>query len=134
MSKKDQALLIDQLKSQSAKIIGNYKRQAWAVKALDKSSNPSVEEESGGKYLAKAVLKANNGTYYPAFLTLSSKERGTVTGVYFMVEDQESFQLIPFEIAKEIMKIDESELLPFQYRTLEKVPKDEKQKNWPDFT
>ena len=61
--------LLEQLQKNPPKIIGGYKKQGWAVKALDKISNPAVEKEDNNLVTAKAVLKANDETYYPAFLT-----------------------------------------------------------------
>ncbi|PLT35736.1 hypothetical protein [Bacillus sp. V5-8f] len=125
--------LIESLKNTPPKIIGGYKKQGWAVKVLDKTSNESIESE-GGSITAKAVLEANDGSYYPAFLTLDMNNNGQISGAYLLAEEEEQFNLIPYEIAKEFLEKPESDLIPFKYRTLEKIEGDEQQQNWPDFS
>nr|WP_044023141.1 hypothetical protein [Bacillus sp. SG-1] len=116
----------------SPNIKGNYKKQGWAIKILEKIENPDIEDEGEGVITAKAILLSNEETYYPAFLTISVKEEGKIMGVYFITEDSDSFSLIPFELTEELL--DHSKLLPFQYRTIEKVKGDHQQKNWPDYS
>ena len=67
---------------------------------------------------------ASNETYYPAFLTLDMKDGGKVIGAYLIAEDEENYNLIPFEIAKGFMKEKDEELTPFRYRTLVKLDGD----------
>ncbi|WP_370460199.1 hypothetical protein [Cytobacillus firmus] len=62
--------LLSELSANPPKVIGGYKKQGWAIKVLENTSNLSVEKEDGGKVTAKAVLEANDKTYYPAFITL----------------------------------------------------------------
>ena len=126
--------IITKLKENPPKILGGYKKQGWAVKALEKISNPDTEKEDGGLVTAKAVLKAHDETYYPAFLTLDTEKKGQIAGAYLISETEESFELIPFELALPYTKKEESELLPFNYRTLVEIDGDENQKNWPDFS
>lgn len=126
--------LLESLKKCPPKVIGGYKRQGWAVKVLDNISNEAVETEGEGSVLAKAVLRAKDETFYPAFLTLDLTKKGIITGAYLISENEEQYDLIPFEIAKHFLKKEEKELLPFRYRTLVKITGDEIQANWPDFT
>lgn len=126
--------LIEQLAANPPKIIGGYKKSGWATKVLDKISNDSIEKENDGNITAKAILLAADETYYPAFLTLDMQNNGKILGAYFIAEDKEEFQLIPFEIAKEFISKGESELTPFRYRTLEKIEGDAFQTKWPDFS
>lgn len=125
--------IIESLKNTPPKIIGGYKKQGWAIKVLDKTSNESIEAESD-TITAKAVLEASDGTYYPAFLTLDMNNNGQFAGAYLLAEDEDQFNLIPYEIAKEFVQKPESDLIPFKYRTLEKIEGDEYQRNWPDFS
>ncbi|WP_409272351.1 hypothetical protein V1499_21195 [Neobacillus sp. SCS-31] len=126
--------LLEQLKENPPKIIGGYKKQGWAVKALDKISNDAIEIEDDGTITAKAVLESSDLSYYPAFLNLDLKQKGQILGVYFIAENKDQFDLIPFELAKEFIEKPEGELLPFKYRTIEKIEGDEFQKNWPEFS
>ncbi|MDZ5471917.1 hypothetical protein SM124_09170 [Bacillus sp. 31A1R] len=126
--------LLKQLKENPPKVIGGYKRQGWAVKILDSMSNDSVEQEEDRIVTAKAVIEANDKTYYPAFLTLDLNKNGQIIGAYFVTEDDEHYNLIPFEIIKDYINKTEAELLPFKYRTLEKIDGDGIQVNWPEFT
>ncbi|MFJ8257621.1 hypothetical protein ACIQ4Z_10160 [Peribacillus asahii] len=126
--------LLEQLKENPPKIIGGYKKQGWAIKALEKISNPAVEEEENNLITAKAVLKAKDETYYPAFVTLDMTNNGQVVGVYLISEKEEQFELIPYELAQPFTDKSETELIPFTYRTLEKITGDQVQTNWPDFS
>jgi hypothetical protein len=126
--------ILSQLEAKPPKIIGGYKKPGWAVKTLDKISNDPTEAEEDGTITAKAVLLAADETYYPAFLTLDMKNGGKVIGAYLMAEDEENFNLIPFEMAKGFMKKKDEEITPFRYRTLVKLDGDLYQQNWPDFS
>lgn len=126
--------ILEQLKENPPKIIGGYKKQGWAAKVLDKVSNEPIENEDDGTITAMAILEANDQTYFPAFLNLDIQKKGQIIGVYMIAEDEEQFSLIPFEIAQEFISKKDKELLPFKYRTLEKIDGDEFQKNWPDFS
>ncbi|EIJ80479.1 hypothetical protein PB1_08967 [Bacillus methanolicus PB1] len=126
--------IIEQLKKNPPKIIGGYKKQGWAVKVLEKISNDAVEQEEDGTVTAKAVLEAKDATYFPAFLHLDLMKKGQIIGAYFISENDRQFDLIPFEIAKEFMNKKEEDLVPFKYRTLEKIEGDEFQVNWPEFS
>lgn len=126
--------LLEQFKEHPPKIIGGYKKQGWAVKVLDKISNESIEMEENLIVTAKAVLEAKDLTYYPAFLTLDMSNKGQIIGAYFISEKEDQFELIPFELAKEFIGKPQTELLPFKYRTLDKIEGDEIQINWPNFS
>jgi hypothetical protein len=126
--------LLEQYKENPPKIIGGYKKQGWAVKALEKIDNEAVEHEPDGTITVKVVLEANDKSYYPAFLHLDIKNKGMIIGAYLITEGKEQFDLIPFEIAQAFMEKEEKNLIPFKYRTIEKVDGDEFQKNWPEFS
>lgn len=126
--------LLQKLQENPPKIIGGYKKQGWAVKTLEKTSNPDIEEEENNLVTVKSVLKASDETYYPAFLTLNMQNHGQIIGAYLISEAEEEFELIPFELALPYTKKEESELLPFTYRTLIQIDGDQSQKNWPDFS
>jgi hypothetical protein len=125
---------IQQLATNPPKIIGSYKKSGWAIKVLDKISNDSIEREPDGNITAKAILLAADDTYYPAFLTLDMRNNGEIMGAYFIAENKDEFQLIPFELAKEFIPKEDTELTPFRYRTLEKIEGDTYQTKWPDFS
>lgn len=126
--------ILNQLDAHPPKIIGGYKKPGWAVKTLEKISNESIEVEEDGTITAKAILLAADQTYYPAFLTLDMENGGKVIGAYLIAEDQETYHLIPFEMARVFIKKEENELTPFRYHTLEKIEGDIFQQNWPDFS
>ncbi|WP_064091885.1 hypothetical protein [Rossellomorea aquimaris] len=120
--------------SSPPKIIGGYKKQGWATKLLDRISNDPIEIDENEIISAKAILMANNNTFYPSIITIDRKNRGKVNGIYLVSENQEHFELIPYEMAVEHIKVKKDELEPFQYRTLDKIENDEYQKNWPEFS
>ncbi|WML46119.1 hypothetical protein [Neobacillus sp. PS3-40] len=126
--------LLKQFEQSPPKIIGGYKKQGWAIKVLDKTGNEAVEVEEDGTVTAKAVLESSDNSYYPAFIHIDVKQKGQIVGVYFISEKKDQFDLIPFELAKEFIEKEEKDLIPFKYRTLEKIENDEFQKNWPEFS
>jgi hypothetical protein len=126
--------IIEGFKQNPPKIIGGYKKQGWAVKVLEKIENENIEQEEDGTITAKAIVEASDETYYPTFLTIDIKSGGQIIGAYFISEKSDQFELIPFEIAKEFMNKEEKELLPFKYKSLEKIDGDNQQKNWPEFS
>lgn len=123
-----------QLRENPPKIIGGYKRQVWAQKALDKTANENIEKEPNGFVTAKAILEANDGSFYPAFLLIDIKKNGKIKDAFFLSEDKDQYDLIPLELAMEVVDKEPNQLLPFKYRTLEKIKGDMYQKNWPDFS
>ena len=134
MSSNDMEQVRKQLEKAPPKIIGGYKKQGWAQKALDKTENDDIEKEKKGFITAKAILEANDGSYYPAFLLIDTKKSGKIKDAFFLSEVQEQFNLIPLELALEFINKEPSDLIPFRYRTLGKVKGDQFQKNWPDFS
>ena len=126
--------LKEQLENKPPKIIGGYKRQAWAQKVLDKTDNHSVETDSDGMITAKGILKAKDDTFYPAFIMLDSKQNGMIQNAYFLSETKDHFDLIPLDLALPYMNKDAEDLIPFRYKTMEKIDNDYFQVNWPDFT
>ncbi|MDQ0269124.1 hypothetical protein [Cytobacillus purgationiresistens] len=71
------------------------------IKDLENTSNDSIEVEEEGIVTAKTILKANDNTFYPAFLTLDMKQKGQIIGAYLIADQADHYDLIPFEIAKE---------------------------------
>jgi hypothetical protein len=126
--------LIEELKSNPPKMIGGYKKPGWALKVLEKISNEAVEVEPDGQITAKTILEAKDQTYYPAFITIDVSKKGLISGAYLISESADQFELLPFEIAKHFIGKAETEIIPFKYRTIEKIDGDEQQKNWPDFS
>jgi hypothetical protein len=123
-----------QLENNPPKIIGGYKRQGWAQKVLDKAENENLEKEPKGLINAKAILEANDGSYYPAFLLIDTKKSGKIKDAFFFSEDPDHFDLIPLELALTYLDKPAEDLMPFRYRTIEKIKGDIFQKNWPDFS
>ncbi|QOR66302.1 hypothetical protein IM538_21470 [Cytobacillus suaedae] len=138
MSKKKNNSQINEVKNTLEEnpptIIGGYKRQGWAVKALDKTSNADIEVEKGGLVTAKAILEAKDGTFYPAFLSINTKKKGQIVDAFFLSETEDQFNLIPLQLAQEYIGKEPTDLMPFKYKTLEKIEGDQYQVNWPDFS
>ncbi|ESU34202.1 hypothetical protein G3A_02270 [Bacillus sp. 17376] len=126
--------IIEELRDNPPKIIGGYKKQGWATKVLDKISNDAITVEEDRTVTAMAIIKSKDNSFYPAFLHLDQQKGGQILGVYFIAEKEEQFDLFPFEVAREFLNKPEEDLLPLQYRTLEKIEGDQYQKNWPDFS
>lgn len=114
------------------KVIGYYKRQAWAVKVFDKIDQDNIVEDGEHVVLASSVIQSSNDLFFPAFIRINTKESGKVAGAYLIIEEDDSFQLLPLERALEELQM--KELVPFKYRTLEKIEGDEYQTNWPEFS
>lgn len=120
------------VEANAQKIIGYYKRQAWALKVFDKIEQDSIVEDGKNVILASSVIQSNNDLFFPAFIRINTKENGKVVGAYLIIEEEDSFQLLPLERALEEFELDE--LVPFKYRTLEKIDGDQFQVNWPEFS
>lgn len=114
-----------------SKVIGFYKRQAWAQKVFDRIEEFETDE-GNGVILSAALLRSNNDLYFPAFLSIDLKEKGNVVGAYLLTETNDSFELVPLEAV--VGEFENEGILPFQYRTIEKLEGDTTQKNWPDFS
>ena len=117
---------------ENPKIIGFYKRQAWALKFFDKIDEGSIESDGEHSILAPSVLQSQNGLYFPAFLSIDLMQKGQVAGAYLVSEDDSSISLIPLE--KVMPQLEKEQILPFKYRTINEIPEDQFQKNWPDFS
>lgn len=120
------------IEANAQKIIGYYKRQAWALKVFDKIEQDNIVEDGNNVILASSVIQSNNDLFFPAFIRINTEENGKVVGAYLILEEEDSFQLLPLERALEEFKLDE--LIPFKYRTIEKIDGDQYQVNWPEFS
>ncbi|NME05034.1 hypothetical protein [Psychrobacillus sp. BL-248-WT-3] len=114
------------------KIVGFYKRQAWAAKVFEKIEQDSIVQDGKDIVLASSIIQSNNNLYFPAFMRINMKENGKVVGAYMIQEEEDSFSLLPLEILLEEPEM--QEILPFKYRTLEKIEGDSLQVNWPEFS
>lgn len=114
------------------KVIGFYKRQAWAAKVFEKIEQDSIVQDGKDIVLASSIIQSNNNLYFPAFMRINMKENGKVVGAYMIQEEEDSFSLLPLEILLEEPEM--QEILPFKYRTLEKIEGDSLQVNWPEFS
>ncbi|QFF98156.1 hypothetical protein PB01_04600 [Psychrobacillus glaciei] len=117
---------------QALKVIGYYKRQAWALKVFDKIDQDNVIADGTNVVLASSIIQSTNNLYFPAYMRISTIEEGKVVGAYLIIEEDDSFQLLPLERALEELQM--NELLPFKYRTLGQIDGDTYQVNWPDFS
>lgn len=129
---KENASPSSSLEESTPKVIGYYKRQAWAVKVFDKIDQDNIIEDGKDVVLASAVIQSSNDLFFPAFIRINTKENGKVEGAYLIIEEDESFQLLPLEKALKDLQLDD--LVPFKYRTLEKIEGDTYQTNWPKFS
>ena len=57
-----------------------------------------------------------------------------IQNAYFLSETKDHFDLIPLDLALPFMNKGEEDLIPFRYKTVEKIDNDHFQVNWPDFT
>ncbi|QGM31068.1 hypothetical protein GI482_12015 [Bacillus sp. N3536] len=114
------------------KVIGFYKRQAWAAKVFEKIEQENIVEDGNGIVLVSSIIQSSNNLYFPAFMRINLKENGKVVGAYMIMEEDDSFKLLPLEILLEEPEMEG--LLPLKYRTIEKIEGDTYQVNWPEFS
>ncbi|MEK4244692.1 hypothetical protein MKZ20_05020 [Psychrobacillus sp. FSL K6-2684] len=114
------------------KVIGFYKRQAWAAKVFEKIEQENIVEDGKNIVLVSSIIQSSNNLYFPAFMRINLKENGRVAGAYMIMEEDDSFKLLPLEILLEEPEMEE--LLPLKYRTIEKIEGDTYQVNWPEFS
>ncbi len=109
-----------QFETTPPKYIGDYKRRGWAENIFKKMSNNSVEVEENGTTMSEAILQANDGTFYPAFISLTPL--GDI-GVYFIIEgtSKDEYNLVPYELIRNYLGKTDEQLLPFQYTLLTEV-------------
>lgn len=110
-------------------IILGFKAEKYARRYLDELSNPDVETLEGGFILAKGIIKANNGRYYPVFLFICLQDSGELYGADFMAENY-----LPEGIELRFARTYIENLYPFKYKTLSRLAGDIHQENWPDFS
>ncbi|MER2010531.1 MAG: hypothetical protein ABS939_24160, partial [Psychrobacillus sp.] len=66
------------------KIVGFYKRQAWAAKVFEKIEQDSIVQDGKDIVLASSIIQSNNNLYFPAFMRINIKENGKVVGAYMI--------------------------------------------------
>lgn len=57
------------------KIVGFYKRQAWAAKVFEKIEQDSIVQDGKDIVLASSIIQSNNNLYFPAFMRINIKEK-----------------------------------------------------------
>jgi len=99
------------------------------VKGID---NPDVEDIGDGFVIAKGVVKAANGVYYPVFLAICLEDGGEFYGAEFIADNYS--EVIEPKHALPYLAGGKEGLYPFKYRSLSRLEGDWHQSNWPRFS
>jgi len=119
---------INSLKEKPPIIIGGFSKRIDALQVLNSLGNDEVEEIEDGFILAKGIIKFNDGTYYPAFLTISLSDGGELWEEHFVVENYD--ELISGGFAKPYLNKSNEQIYPYEYETLSYLEEDFHQHGW----
>jgi hypothetical protein len=126
--KKEDRKFIAKLDKNPPEIIGGFKKRIDAFKVLKNLENPDrIELEEGFEY-AKGILKAADGTFYPAFFTICVPDGGEHWDTDFITSNLDVN--IPQHIAMKYIGKKEDEIFPYDYETLSHIEGDFHQKTW----
>ncbi len=121
-----------ELEANPPQIIGGFHVEKEAERVLNSYKNEDVTDVGDELVVAKGVLKANDGTFYPVFIHISSQDAGELYGIDFI--DSKSNQVIPLQFIFPYILKDKKSINPYKYRTLSRIPRDIHQSNWPDYS
>jgi hypothetical protein len=113
-------------------IAGGFKSEGAANRILRIYSNPDIEDVGDGFVVAKGILKANDGTFYPVFLHICVQDGGELYGTDFI--DTKHNRLIPQQFILPYINKEKDAIFPYKYKTISQIPGDFHQSNWPDFS
>jgi hypothetical protein len=130
LNEEDQKLR-EQYAKKPPKIVG-FAEEAEAVRYIKALGNPDVEDVGDGFVVAKGIVKASNGTFYPAFLLICLQDGGEFYGADFVAENYN--EVINQKFVGPYVTGGESGLFPFKYKSLQRLTGDWHQEAWPDFT
>lgn len=113
-------------------LIGGFKAEKEAERILKAYSNSDIEDVGDGFVIAKGIIKANDGTFYPVFIHICSQDGGELYGLDFI--DSKNNQLIPQQFIFPFIKKEKEDIFPYKYKTLSRLPGDFHQSEWPNFS
>lgn len=111
-------------------IIGGFSEKRDAYKILKDLDVPAVEKDDEFEDFlwAKGILKANDGTYYPAIFLIDTSSSGELWDAQFMAENLDT--LVPQEFIFPYIGKKSSDIFPYEYETLAHIEGDFHQNNW----
>lgn len=124
---KEDRLFVKELDKNPPKIIGGFKKKIDAFKILRNIENPDrIVLEEGFEY-AKGILKAADGTYYPAFFTICVPDGGEHWDTDFITSNSE--YNIPQHLVLKYIGKSEDQIFPYDYETIAHIEGDFHQKS-----
>lgn len=118
----------ESLKKNPPIIIGGFKERIEAYKYIIDLPEDHIEKIDKDFICAKAILKANDGTFYPVFCIIDKSSSGELWDSQFIADNLNKYipqsHIFPY-IGKE-----PDELFPYSYETLATIEEDFHQDTW----
>lgn len=115
---------LKELEKKPPEIIGGFKKRIEAYRLLKSIPNPEREEEDGMVF-CKGIVQANDGTFYPVFLTIATPG-GELWDSGFIAENYE--EVISQDLIFPFIKKNQDEIFPYEYQALSHIEEDFHQK------
>ena len=109
-------------------LIGGFHEKIIAYKHIQSLQNAHVEDLGDGFINAKAILRANDGTFYPVFCVIDRYSGGELWGSHFLAHDYDFS--VPQELIFPYINKSFDEIFPYTYETLSIIEEDFHQDAW----
>lgn len=125
---KDLDDLIKILEEKKPVIIGGFREKIVAYEYILSIPNPHIEDLDDGFIIAKAILKANDGSFYPVFCTIDRHSGGELWDSQFISNDCDF--CIPQNLIFPYINKSVDDIFPYTYETLPVIEEDFHQSPW----
>lgn len=109
-------------------IVGGFIKRIEAYKYLITLPEKSIEKIDEDFIYAKAILKANDDTYYPVFCVIDKSSGGEHWDTQFVSENLDEY--IPQDLVFPYINKEINAIIPYTYETLSVIEEDFHQNNW----
>ncbi|RII35357.1 hypothetical protein D2A34_09145 [Clostridium chromiireducens] len=116
------------LRAKPPVIIGGFITRIEAYNYLRKLPEESIEIIDEEFIYAKAILKANDNTYYPVFCVIDKSSGGELWETEFVTENLDKY--IPQQFIFPYINKDKVDIFPYTYETLAVIEEDFHQDSW----
>lgn len=125
---KEDAKFAKQFKGKSPIIVGGFSQRIDAYIYLRSIKKKSVELIEGDFISAKAILNANDGTFYPVFCVIDISSGGELWDSQFIAENYDIN--IPQNFILPFIGKNKDQIFPYKYETLSVIEEDFHQGSW----
>lgn len=118
----------DYLKERPPIIVGGFKERIDAYKYILNMSEKHIEKIDKDFIFAKAILRANDGSFYPVFCVIDISSGGELWDSQFIAENIDKY--IPQEHIFPYIGKKSEDIFPYTYETLAVIEEDFHQDSW----